>query len=91
MWWLAPLISTIIGATVDTALFFSIAFSDALSFVDPGTDVAWANEVLPILGVGPIAPLWVSLAIADWMVKLSLALIALIPFRIISARILSTA
>ena len=86
VWWLAPLISTLIGSSVDTALFFSIAFSSTLSFVDPATDVAWANEVLPILGVGPMAPLWVSLAIADWMVKLSLALIALIPFRLIVAR-----
>ena len=87
VWWLAPLASTLIGSSADTALFFSIAFSDALSFVDPSTDVAWANEVLPILGVGPMAPLWVSLAIADWMVKLSLALIALIPFRMIVGRL----
>ena len=86
VWWLAPLASTLIGSTVDTALFFSIAFSDVLSFVDPGADVAWANEVLPLLGVGPQSPLWVSLAVADWMVKLSLALIALIPFRLIVAR-----
>ena len=90
VWWLAPLFSTLIGSTVDTALFFSIAFSDTLSFVDPSTDVAWANEVLPILGMGPMAPLWVSLAIADWMVKLSLALIALIPFRLIVGRIEGT-
>lgn len=34
-----------------------------------------------------MAPLWVSLAIADWSVKLSIALIALIPFRIITARL----
>ncbi|WP_050929168.1 queuosine precursor transporter [Aestuariivita boseongensis] len=87
VWWLAPLFSTLIGSTVDTALFFSIAFSDALSFVDPATDVAWANEVLPLLGVGPMAPLWMSLAVADWMVKLSLALIALIPFRLIVGRL----
>ena len=82
-WWVAPLASTLVGSSVDTALFFSIAFSDALSFVDPAADVAWANEVMPILGVGPAAPLWVSLAIADWGVKLGLALIALVPFRLI--------
>lgn len=51
--------------------------------IEPGNDVAWANEVLPLLGTGPMAPLWVSLAVADWAVKLSLALIALIPFRLI--------
>ena len=43
--------------------------------------------MLPVLGLGPVAPLWVSLAIADWMVKLSLALIALVPFRMIVRRI----
>lgn len=86
-WWKAPLVSTLVGSTVDTALFFSIAFSASFAFIHPATDVAWASEVLPILGVGPAAPLWVSLAIADWAVKLSLALIALAPFRWVTAKI----
>ena len=86
VWWKAPLVSTLIGSTVDTALFFTIAFSASLSFIEPGNDVSWAGEILPIFGVGPLAPLWVSLAIADWGVKLSLALIALAPFRAITAR-----
>lgn len=83
-WWRAPLISTLIGSTLDTALFFSIAFSGALSFIHPATDVSWAAEALPLLGVGPAVPLWVSLAVADWAVKLSLALIALVPFRMLT-------
>ena len=87
-WWRAPLASTLIGSTVDTVLFFSIAFSGALSFLHPGTDVSWAAETLPLLGSGPVAPLWVSLAVADWAVKLTLALIALVPFRLITARLL---
>jgi len=86
-WWKAPLVSTLIGSTVDTAIFFSVAFSGALSFVHSATDVSWAADVLPILGMGPEAPLWVSLAVADWAVKLSLALLALVPFRIITARL----
>ena len=85
-WWRAPLASTLIGSTVDTALFFSIAFSSSLSFVHPGTDVSWAAEMLPLLDVGPMAPLWVSLAVADWGVKLALALAALVPFRALTAR-----
>ncbi|MCC5983714.1 MAG: queuosine precursor transporter [Rhodobacteraceae bacterium] len=85
-WWRAPLASTLVGSTVDTALFFSIAFSASLAFINPGDDVSWAGEVLPLLGWGPMAPLWVSLAVADWMVKLSLALLALVPFRIIAQR-----
>ncbi len=86
-WWTAPLASTLIGSTVDTALFFTIAFSGALSFLEPANDVSWAGEMLPLLGAGPVSPLWVSLAVADWGVKLSLALIALIPFRLIVERL----
>lgn len=86
-WWRAPLISTLVGSTLDTVIFFSVAFSGALSFVQPATDVSWAAEILPLLGAGPEAPLWVSLAVADWMVKLSLALLALIPFRLITSRL----
>ncbi len=82
-WWHAPLASTLVGSLVDTTLFFSLAFSASFSFINPNDDVSWANEVLPLLGSGPEAPLWVSLAAADWMVKLSLALLALVPFRII--------
>lgn len=86
-WWRAPLASTLLGSTIDTALFFTIAFSASLVFLEPANDVSWATEVLPILGFGPAAPLWVSLAIADWSVKLALALLALIPFRLITARL----
>ncbi len=82
-WWKAPVVSSVIGSTTDTALFFSIAFSGTLIWLEPGNDVSWAGEVLPLLGVGPMVPLWVSLAVADWMAKLALALLALVPFRII--------
>ncbi|MEL6312957.1 MAG: queuosine precursor transporter [Pseudomonadota bacterium] len=82
-WWRAPVVSSIIGSSVDTALFFTIAFSASLTFLEPSNDVSWAGEILPLLGMGPEMPLWVSLAVADWMVKMVLALIALVPFRII--------
>lgn len=86
-WWRAPLASTLVGSSVDTALFFTIAFSGALTFIEAGNDVSWAGEILPLLGMGPEAPLWVSLAVADWLVKLSLALVALVPFRVLTARL----
>lgn len=85
-WWRAPLMSTLIGSTVDTAIFFSVAFSASLTALEPGNDVSWANEAVPLLGAGPALPLWMSLALADWLVKLSLALLALIPFRVIVSR-----
>jgi queuosine precursor transporter len=86
-WWKAPLISTLIGSSLDTAVFFTIAFSAALSFVEPGNDVSWATGPVAMLGIGPEAPLWVSLAVADWGVKLLLALVALVPFRLLAARL----
>ncbi|ETW12194.1 hypothetical protein ATO8_13902 [Roseivivax marinus] len=82
-WWRAPLASTLVGSSVDTAIFFTVAFSGALTFLEPSNDVSWAGEALPLLGVGPTVPLWVSLGFADWLVKLSLALLALVPFRVI--------
>jgi len=89
-WWRAPLASTLVGSTVDTALFFTIAFSAGLSWIEPANDVSWANEAVPLLGAGPVLPLWVSLAVADWGVKLALALIALAPFRVIVSRLQPT-
>jgi uncharacterized integral membrane protein (TIGR00697 family) len=86
-WWRAPFVSTLVGASLDTALFFTIAFSAALVFLEPGNDVAWANAALPLLGAGPEAPLWVSLALADWGVKLLLAFVALVPFRLLVQRL----
>lgn len=85
-WWRAPIVATLAGSVLDTTVFFSVAFSAALAFLHPATDVAWANEALPLLGQGPVAPLWVSLAVADFGVKLAIAVVALIPFRLIVAR-----
>ena len=85
-WWKAPLVSTLISSSVDTAIFFTIAFSAALTAIEPGNDVSWATSSTALLGVGPQAPFWVSLAIADWLVKLLLAIVALLPFRLAVAR-----
>ncbi|WP_371170425.1 queuosine precursor transporter [Aliiroseovarius sp. 2305UL8-7] len=88
-WWKAPLTSTLVGSIVDTVLFFTIAFSASITVFGAAADGAinWAWGTVPMLGVGPEAPLWVSLAIADWSVKLVLALIALVPFRLIVAKL----
>ena len=89
-WWRAPLASTLVSSAVDTALFFTIAFSASITFFGPNADAAisWAWDMAPFLTKGPDMPLWVSLAVADWMVKLALALIALVPFRLLVARLL---
>ncbi len=85
-WWRAPLASTLIGSSLDTALFFSIAFSASFAFIDANDPNGWALDPVPLLGAGPIYPLWVSLAVADFAVKLALALLALVPFRALSAK-----
>lgn len=86
-WWKAPLVSTLASSTLDTAIFFTVAFSAALTFLEPGNDLSWAAAASPLLGLGPEAPFWVSLALGDWLVKLALALVALLPFRWAVARI----
>ena len=89
VWWKAPLVSTLIGSTVDTFLFFFIAFSSQLTFLEPTVGTEWANESMMLLGLGPEWPYWTSLATADLGVKLTFALFLLIPFRTISRKLVS--
>ena len=86
-WWQAPFLSSLVSSTLDTMLFFSIAFAAGLTFIEPANDVAWANELVPLLGRGPVLPLWISLAVADWSVKIALAIVVLLPFRMIVQKI----
>jgi len=83
-WWRAPLASTLLGSALDTALFFTLAFSAQAAFLGPDAD--WALAPAPLLGVGPAAPFWVSLAVGDFGVKLLIALAALGPYRAVSRR-----
>ena len=83
LWWRAPLASTLIGSAIDTALFFTIAFSSMFNRLEVASIPDWAQGGAPLLGSGPELPLWVSLAVADWLVKLSIALMALVPFRML--------
>jgi queuosine precursor transporter len=85
-WWRAPFLSTLLGSSFDTVLFFTIAFSAALVWLEPANDVSWAAEVIPLLGFGPEVPLWVSLGVADWCVKILVDLLALLPFRLAIAK-----
>ncbi len=87
-WWRAPLVSTVVGSAVDTALFFTIAFAAFVPFSDSANEaISWAWDPVPFLTVGAPVPLWITLAVADWLVKLAIALIALVPFRAITGRV----
>ena len=62
IWFTAPLVSSLIGSSIDTFLFFSIAFY--------GTDINW-----------------ISLSLGDLIVKIFVALMMLVPFRLLLSRI----
>lgn len=84
-WWRAPIFGTLAGSVIDTAIFFSIAFATAFAFAGPGDD--FALELAPVMGVLPVEMArWVSWALGDLTVKLIIAVVALIPYRLIAAR-----
>jgi len=60
-WWQPPLVSSVLGSFVDTALFFALAF--------------W----------GTAMP-WMTLAIGDYGVKVGIALMLLLPWRVVARR-----
>ena len=62
VWYVAPLISSLVGSTIDTFLFFYISFY--------GTGVNW-----------------VTLSFGDLAVKIFVALLMLIPFRLLIPKI----
>tara|TARA_B110000196_G_C20774264_1_gene488085 strand:+ start:41 stop:628 length:588 start_codon:yes stop_codon:yes gene_type:complete len=62
VWFAAPLISSLIGSTIDTFLFFSISFY--------GTGINW-----------------ITLSFGDLSIKIFVALMMLIPFRLLLSRV----
>ncbi len=85
-WWRAPLASTLVGSTIDTALFFFIAFSATAAGVlgaDHNTD--FFNEVVAT-PFGTDLTRWIGTAGVDWCVKVAIALVALVPFRLFVGR-----
>lgn len=78
-WWKAPLIGSLLGSALDTAIFFSLSFAPAFGFIGPNDDFAIAAA--PILGVmSAEAPRWISWAIADFGVKMLIGVIMLLPY-----------
>lgn len=81
-WWQAPLISTIVGSTLDTVIFFSLAFAAVFSFLDTGLgrEDGSLSFAVPLFGSDMDVPLWVSLALGDLVVKLLVGLAMLVPY-----------
>lgn len=67
-WWRAPLVGSVIGSALDTGLFFSLAFAGL------------EDMSVPVPLFGTTLPLWQSLAVFDFAVKMLIALLALLPY-----------
>ncbi|MCQ0987293.1 queuosine precursor transporter [Jiella marina] len=81
-WWRAPAASSICGSVLDTAIFFTVAFAPFFVFL--GANDAFALEGAKFFGLFAWeAPRWVSWAMGDLLVKLTIAAVALIPYRVI--------
>ena len=81
-WWKAPAFSSLVGSAADTAIFFTLAFAPALILLGPND--GFATEWAPLLGAMPAeAPRWVSWAVGDFAVKLLMAALALVPYRVV--------
>lgn len=80
-WWKAPVIGSLIGSAADTAIFFTLAFSS--SFLILGPSDGFALESAPFLGLySQEFPRWLSWAAGDFGVKMLIAILALLPYRI---------
>lgn len=78
-WWKAPLLGSVLGSVLDTAIFFSLSFAPVFGFIGPNDDFAIAAA--PILGVmSAEAPRWISWAIADFSVKMLIGMVMLLPY-----------
>lgn len=79
-WWQAPLIASVLGSLVDTAIFFGTAFGPFGIIIGP--DDPFAVEFAPLFGIfATELPRWVSWALGDLAVKLAAALLLLAPYR----------
>lgn len=84
-WWKAPLVSSTIGSVIDTILFFGIAFAASFAFLDTGFGLEDSSLPFPtpLLSFGPQVPLWVSLGVGDFLVKMAVTLMLLAPYRVL--------
>ncbi len=80
LWWRAPLISTMFGSILDTALFFSLAFAARFAFIDAFFGMEDGSLAFPVSYLGGEVPLWVSLALGDLAVKVAIGVAMLVPY-----------
>ena len=82
-WWRAPLISSLLGSTLDTIIFFTLAFAPQLAILGANDDFAIASASM--LGVfSNEIPRWISWAMGDYAVKLLVGAAMLMPYGLIA-------
>jgi len=88
-WWQAPLVSSLLGSILDTVVFFGLAFAPAFAGLDLafGQDDTSLGFAVPLFGIGGEVPLWQSLALGDFIVKLLVAAALLAPYRVLRSMI----
>ena len=86
-WWRAPLVSSLLGSTLDTIIFFSLAFASAFAMLGANDDFAIASA--PLLGIFTSqVPRWISWAIGDFAVKILVGVVMLLPYSILTRSLL---
>jgi uncharacterized integral membrane protein (TIGR00697 family) len=89
-WIVPPLAGSLLGSLLDTAIFFALAFAPAFAMID-GLYGSTDNSLgfgAPFLSVGPEVPLWLSLAVGDFLVKFLAALVLLAPYRALMGKLM---
>jgi len=80
VWWRAPLTSSLVGSVLDTIIFFSLAFASIFAFLDTGLGLPDGSLAFPVAWGAVEMPLWVSLALGDFSVKILIDLLMLLPY-----------
>jgi len=78
-WWIAPTAASIAGTLVDTILFFTIAFAPLFGFLDIWTIGEDKSLGFLVNAFGFEVPLWLSLIIGGFWMKMAVALITVLP------------
>ena len=79
-WWKAPFVSTMFGSAIDTVIFFGIAFAPVFAGIDAAFGMEDGSLGFPASLFGVEMPLYASLALGDFMVKIMIGVAALLPY-----------
>ena len=83
IWWRAPLVSSLLGSILDTAIFFTLAFAPV--FIILGANDEFAIASAPLFGIFENeVPRWVSWAMGDFAVKIVVGASMLLPYGIVT-------